>query len=275
MNCQKCGKHSGRYPLCKECYHLGNDSFWETLLGDVEDESENEDDLTCPICGEPTRIYMGNARKDRLCPKHADMLKAGEIYADDKGIFRDAKAKKPLVKQATFSSSVRSPEIPDPFELTCLLCGEVSNGKHFCLKCYKEYKDHSIDIRITNCKDVEIIDKYGNKKVKTKDGRFVRSLSEKIILDYFFDHFIRIIYEKTVPYINEKGETAELHPDFYLPDYDLYIEFNGLTNKKYLRQKEYVNKIYAAKGYTVVILESDDINDIESTLDQVLEKYKK
>ena len=36
--------------------------------------AENEK-LTCPICGEPTRVYMGNARKDRLCGKHADMLK--------------------------------------------------------------------------------------------------------------------------------------------------------------------------------------------------------
>ena len=35
--------------------------------------------LTCPICGEPTRVYMGNARKDRLCGKHADMLKAGDL----------------------------------------------------------------------------------------------------------------------------------------------------------------------------------------------------
>ena len=39
-------------------------------------------------------------------------------------------------------------------------------------------------------------------KIKTKDGRFVRSLSEKIILDYFFDHFTRVVYEKTIPYIN-------------------------------------------------------------------------
>ena len=35
--------------------------------------------LICPICGEPTSVYMGNARKDRLCRKHATMLKNGEI----------------------------------------------------------------------------------------------------------------------------------------------------------------------------------------------------
>lgn len=228
-------------------------------------------DLICPICGEPTNIYMGNARKDRLCRKHGKMLKDGEIYLCEAcntwnksgEICKCKTVTKPIAKETSTS------------DLTCIICGEPSNGKHFCYECYKEFKDHSVDIRITNCRDTEIIDKYGNKKVKTKDGRLVRSLSEKIILDYFFDHFIRVVYEKTVPYINEKGENAELHPDFYLTDYDLYIEFNGLTNKTYLRKKDYVNKIYESKNYNVVILDSNDINDIETKLDQVLEKHKK
>ena len=29
------------------------------------------DELKCPICGQATRVYMENARKDRLCGKHA------------------------------------------------------------------------------------------------------------------------------------------------------------------------------------------------------------
>ena len=214
----------------------------------------------CPICGEPTRVYMGNARKDRLCGKHADMLKSGELTVDEKG---------------KFSLTKELPKNECTSDITCIICGEPSNGKHFCFKCYKEFKDHSVDIRITNCRDIEIIDRYGNKKIKTKDGRFVRSLSEKIILDYFFDHYIRVVYEKTIPYINEKGENAELHPDFYLQDYDLYIEFNGLTNKTYLRKKDYVNKIYSSKGFKVEIIDSDDINDIECTIEQILERHKK
>ena len=54
-----------------------------------------------------------------------------------------------------------------------------------------------------------------------------------------------------------------------------HIEFNGLTNKSYLRKKDYVNKIYQEKGYKVEILDSNDINDIEASLAKVLEKYKK
>lgn len=230
----------------------------------------------CPICGEPTNVYMGNARKDRLCRKHGSLANKGEIIqCGDCGKWNNAG--EICICKAPKSKAVISepPKESGTSELTCIICGEHSNGKHFCLKCYHEYKDHSVDIRITNCRDVEIIDKYGNKKIKTKDGRFVRSLSEKIILDYFFDHYTRVVYEKTISYINEKGENAELHPDFYLQDYDLYIEFNGLTNKTYLRKKDYASKIYASKGYNVAILDSNDINDIESALDRLLDKYKK
>lgn len=159
-------------------------------------------------------------------------------------------------------------------ELRCIICGEPSNGKHFCISCYNKYRERSIDIRISNCNSVQILDEYGSKTKKAKDGRYVRSLSEKIIIDYFFDNYIRVVYEKTIPYINDKGENKELHPDFYLTDYNLYIEFNGLTNKEYLKKKEYANKIYRDKGLNVEILEADDINDIEATMQILLDKYK-
>ena len=60
-----------------------------------------------------------------------------------------------------------------------------------------------------------------------------------------------------------------------MKDFDLYIEFNGLTNKSYLKMKDYVNKIYQEKGLKVEILESDDIDDIETTMEKLLSKYKK
>ena len=231
-------------------------------------------EMICPICGEPTNVYMGKARKDRLCKKHGMKKNAGEIDVNPDGFFIDVATRKILNPPAEAQKKVEEPK-GSADELTCIICGEPSNGKHFCIKCYHEYKDHSVDIRITNCRDTQIIDKYGNKTIKTRDGRFVRSLSEKIILDYFFDHCTRVVYEKTIPYINEKGENAELHPDFYLFDYDLYIEYNGLTNKSYLKKKDYANKIYQAKGYKVEILDANDIGDIEGTLDRILEKYKK
>ena len=210
--------------------------------------------LICPICGEPTRVYMGNARKDRLCGKHADMLKAGELILNESGQFVSPKA---VTKESHNENAASA--------LTCILCGENSNGKHFCLKCYKDYKDKSIDLRITNCKDVEILDKYGNLTIECDDGRKVRSRAEALISNFFYNNKIRSVYEKTI-YYKEDGEDKTLHPDFYLPDYEVYIEYNEITKKSYLKSKEYTQKIYAQLGLKVIIMDDKDLNSIAGCL---------
>ena len=210
--------------------------------------------LICPICGEPTRVYMGNARKDRLCGKHADMLKAGELILNESGQFVSQKA---VTKESPNENAAST--------LTCILCGENSNGKHFCLKCYKDYKDKSIDLRITNCKDVEILDKYGNLTIECDDGRKVRSRAEALISNFFYNNKIRSVYEKTI-YYKEDGEDKTLHPDFYLPDYEVYIEYNEITKKSYLKSKEYTQKIYAQLGLKVIIMDDKDLNSIAGCL---------
>lgn len=239
--------------------------------------NNNKKKHLCPICGEPTAHIYGNYNKYGLCPEHSTQEKAGKIkQCPDCGKWNKTGETCNCKKKQKVYFDPNEEEIKNETEeLTCIICGKPSNGKHFCLDCWKKYKDKSIDIRITNCNSIQILDEYGTKKKKAKDGRFVRSLSEKIIIDYFFDNFIRVVYEKTIPYINEKGEEKELHPDFYLTDYDLYIEFNGLTDKAYLRQKEYANNIYKQKGLKVEILENDDTDDIEKTMQKLLSKYKR
>ena len=56
------------------------------------------EELKCPICDQPTRVYMGNARKDKLCAKHADELKNGKIIVKDKGLFVEPTTGKVLNK---------------------------------------------------------------------------------------------------------------------------------------------------------------------------------
>ena len=241
------------------------------------------DELICPICGEPTRVYMGNARKDRLCGKHADMLKSGEIIVNENGVFVDSKTKKVLNKDSKIKTFFKN-QLNDFFnkneedqetkakttELNCLLCGENSNVKHFCLKCYNKYKDRAIDVRIINCKDIEIIDAYGNLQYKCEDGRKVRSKSEKIISDFLFKYGIRTIYEKTVYYYPNEKETITLHPDFYLPDYDCYIEHNGMNTKSYKANKEKTEEMYKTLGYKVIVTTETDLADIEAKLKPAL-----
>ena len=95
-----------------------------------------EKDLVCPICGEPTNVYMGHARKDRLCRTHGMMQNKGELIQcgncgkwNKKGEFCFCQSEKNKNVITELSENNDS-------ELTCIICGEPSNGKHFCLKCY-------------------------------------------------------------------------------------------------------------------------------------------
>lgn len=223
------------------------------------------EELKCPICGEPTNVYMGKARKDRLCRKHGMMKNAGEISIDENGIFIETSTGNTL-KQKTEKQEIATKND----ELTCIICGKISNGKHFCLSCYNEYKNHSVDIRITNCKETQILDKYGNLQYRCEDGRKVRSKSEKFITDFLFKYNIRAVYEKTVYYYPENGNTIELHPDFYLPDHDLFIEHNGLDTKSYKANKAKTEEMYKSMGYKIVVTTEKDLEDIEKVLKPIL-----
>lgn len=197
----------------------------------------------CPICGKPTSSYMGNYRKDGLCKYHAQQLKEGKLNSNENN--------------------------DEPIETYCLICGAESNGKHFCYDCWNKYKNKSIDIRITNCKEVEILDQYGNLTIECDDGRRVRSRAEALISNFFYNNKIRSVYEKTI-YYEENGENKTLHPDFYLPDYDLYIEYNEIKKKNYLKSKEYTMKIYKKLGYNVIIMDDKDLNSIAGCLKPIL-----
>lgn len=217
------------------------------------------EEFTCPICGEPTRKYMGNFRKDKLCGKHADELKAGVIeQCPDCQSWHKTSISCKCKTEKTLKT-----------EITCIICGNNSNDKHFCLDCWNKYKDKSIDLRITNCKEIKILDQYGNLTIECDDGRKVRSRAEALISNFFYNNKIRSVYEKTV-YYDENGENKTLHPDFYLPDYELYIEYNEIKKKSYLKSKEYTKKIYEKLGLKVVIMDDQDLNSIAGFLKPIL-----
>jgi len=71
---------------------------------------------------------------------------------------------------------------------------------------------------------------YGVKSV-TLRGETVKSIGERRIADYFEKNNINYVYEKEA-----KGKFLLFFdykissPDFYLPDYDVYVEYWGLVN---------------------------------------------
>ena len=92
-------------------------------------------ELKCPICGEPTFVYMGNARKDRLCRNHGKMAKEGLIIqCPDCGKWND--------KDTTCNcKQMKTDRSKNSTEVVCMVCGAASNGKPQCKECYYEMID--------------------------------------------------------------------------------------------------------------------------------------
>ena len=236
----------------------------------------------CPICENPTRFYMGNYRKDGLCAKHAEELKAGKIILDENGLFRDAKTNKVLNKDYIEpKKNTKKVEEKIPSEAKCIACGrKVNPGFLFCSDCYHKYVDKKLLVEITNCKDIKILDESYEGKYTCKDGHVVKSKAELIIDNYLFEHMIPHAYEKALP-IDANAE-HDLHPDFCLPNFngsgeDVYIEYWGFNdnNIKYTESKNYKIKIYKEKKITIISTEDKDISDIEASLNRKLTYYKK
>jgi len=79
--------------------------------------------------------------------------------------------------------------------------------------------------------------KYGVQSV-TLRGETVKSVGEKRIADYFERNNIRYVYEKEARtkalFFSQKISS----PDFYLPEYDVYVEYWGLVNADDGRTRE-------------------------------------
>lgn len=241
-------------------------------------------DLVCPICGKPTRVYMGNARKDRLCSTHADLLKRGEIVINEDNEFIDKNGKKLVIKES--EEIIQDDEKTDNKEChqeiitKCIACGrETKNGNLFCGQCYYKYKDKKLLVKITKCKEIEIMDESYEGMFKCKDGHIVKSKSERDIDNYLFDNGIPHAYEKSISI--DGNPKNDIHPDFYLPNFagegkHVYIEHWGFNsnNIEYTKSKNYKLKEYKKLGITIISTNEKDMADPDAALDRKLKHFK-
>ncbi len=231
-----------------------------------------DNELKCPICGEPTSTYMGNARKDRLCRKHGEMKRKNLIeQCPQCGKWHETDKPCDCQKHAANDA-----ERTDNNEITCIICGKPSNGKHFCYDCYKKYKDKDVLIKVHKCEfpTGEPLDESYEGVHECDDGHIVKSISEQVIDDWLFDKGIAHAYE--VPL--DIGEEKPLKPDFCLKNYlgkdnHVYIEYFGLKGQpKYDEQVKYKMNHYRRLKITLVCLYPKDGKNLKFTLQTKLNK---
>jgi len=231
----------------------------------------------CPICGEPTNVYMGNARKDGLCRKHGKMANAGEIVQCpdcSKWNYKDTVCECKNEKQNVTVVKNETEYFTEQQENKCLLCDNDSGNYLFCKTCFAKYHGKTLLLKITCDKNqkLELLSESYEGVYTCKDGHIVKSKSERDIDNYLFEHKIAHAYEKPLVI-----GTEVFKPDFYLKDQDVYIEHWGYdeSNKEYTKRKEYKIPKYKEKGITLITTNEKDMQDVETSLELKLTTYKK
>lgn len=87
---------------------------------------------------------------------------------------------------------------------------------------------------------------YGIESI-TLDGQRVKSKAEKFIADYFVQHQIRYQYEKPAEAHFWIFTSRISKPDFYLLDYNVYVEYWGLLNTENKRVNEHYLRVMKLK----------------------------
>lgn len=138
--------------------------------------------------------------------------------------------------------------------------GLVKYGKPYCYHCFDERILEDVNFE----KDVEEA-----KKLRTTNDVAVQSRGEKRIGDYLAEKGIRFIYDERY----RIAADAVLRPDFYLPEFDLYIEYWGMDTEDYLERRREKQFLYRRAGKKLISLSPDDLPRLEEVLREKLERY--
>ncbi|WP_172199258.1 helicase IV [Campylobacter sp. RM16188] len=105
-------------------------------------------------------------------------------------------------------------------------------------------------------------------RYKSDIGDMVKSRAELIIANWLFYRGVKFIYEKK-PNANQR-----VISDFYLVDYDVYIEFWGLETPAYLKRKKKKIKIYKKNCLKLIEMNDDSLRDLNQFFAKEFAKFK-
>lgn len=142
---------------------------------------------------------------------------------------------------------------------------------------FEDYKIHKISEALkVGIKDVIqewIENKLNNDEyLITLNGEIVKSVHEAIIANYLFIHGIEYQYEKV--YVNLVEERKTYKPDFTLDlaGNEVYLEYFGLDDKKYQRDKERKIELHKKYNTRLIYIENVNLENIELELDKKLKE---
>lgn len=229
----------------------------------------------CAICGKPSGMYP-------ICTVCFKLRDTGEItkcetcgawYRTKEGCPNCKTAQRAKSEPATVENELTADE------LTCIICGEPSNGKHFCRDCYYRFRNKEILLRIKKCVFPcgDPLDESYEGVYECDDGHIVKSMPEQTIDNYLCENAIFHGYELPL----DVGTEKPLRPDFCLKNYlgkgkDVYLEYFGLKGQpKYDEETAYKVDLYKKNHITVVCMyPKTDAKNLNFSLSRKLQKGK-
>lgn len=103
---------------------------------------------------------------------------------------------------------------------------------------------------------------------KCIDGHIVRSKAELIIDNYLYNHNIAHEYEKKI-----KIHGNSILYDWYLPEFEVFIEYWGYYGKNYMKRKEEKIRLYKKGKLNLISIEEIMFKDIYENLENLLIYY--
>lgn len=133
-------------------------------------------------------------------------------------------------------------------------------GKTYCFHCLEEkmHEDATFET------DVEAA-----KRLRTVDEVAVQSKGEKRIGDWLAAKGIAYRYDARM--LIAGGE--RIRPDFYLPEFDLYIEYWGMDTPEYLASRQRKQILYQRERKKLISLSFRDFERLEEALEEKLSRH--
>lgn len=152
---------------------------------------------------------------------------------------------------------------------TCSRCGkavepdEYARSQRFFQRTYCDVCFDNTATERRN-KETQIEDK---KNIRTLDGTLVQSDGERRIAEWLFDKGIAYRYDTRLRII----EGFQIRPDFYLPEYDVYIEYWGMDTPRYKAGMYLKQDLYMHAGKRLISLYPADKTRLDEKLGEKLQ----
>jgi hypothetical protein len=108
-----------------------------------------------------------------------------------------------------------------------------------------------------------------NKTIAARDGTIVQSHGERITAEFLAEHGIEYRYDERIRIV----QGMAIRPDFYLPEFDLYIEYWGMDTIDYKMGMLKKRKLYQQEGKRLVSVYYSDMPNLQAVLKRKLSKY--